>query len=199
MMQKQQVLINHVLEMNLYECSDVQNNIYRMLVEIEKSIDFDICSGIPEKIVRFRYFRRQCKQSMFLFEDACEDVELRKMIHDYCEKNRFYARTKYKFDFTEFSIRTDCCHTYYSNKQFAFDYNEGDPLVYCDGCENDYGSSIITKARYKDDPYKGKKNTKTKKIYKSTGIMLIVDTRSYPQVSYRKFAVGEDENWRKKK
>jgi hypothetical protein len=203
-MQHDTVRIGLWLE-ELIECRDVQWMIVGLLHNIDTAVMFDMVEReIPTEIVTFRLFRRynvSAKSGMFLFEDAVNDAKLRRRIHEYCEQYRFKACTKYRPGETRMTIRCDDCKREISDIEGS--YNE-DLYVRCEcgyDINEDYPSDKVTCVRYFDEGCLSdeKKNVRHQKRYVSTGVMLIVDPRTRPTPSYKKFSLAKDESWRCKK
>ena len=96
-------------------CRDVCHVIIRFVCAIDTALLTDVLEcEIPLDIVVFRLFRRHrpTNQAMFVCEDAVNDAKRRRRIHEYCEAHGFFARTKYRLQSTDLTIRCDACGTF---------------------------------------------------------------------------------------
>ena len=174
--------------------SDVTVVLMRLMRAIDLALEVDTLEReVPREIVFFRLFRRHSptRPVMVLFEDAVNDAKLRRRIHEYCEQYGFFARTKYRCEAEQMSIRCDACKRYISDLKHSLDGS----YVLCDCDIEYYPSGQATSARVEDEA----KNTRWRKRYVSTGVMLIVDSRVHPTPAYKKFGLVKGENWRCKK
>jgi hypothetical protein len=117
----------------------------------------------------------------------------------YFDQYGFFARTKYRLAGERMAISCDACKRYVRDVEESYD----ESYVRCACvCENsDDSDREVTYARVRDEGCLSDevKNTRWRKRYVSTGVMLIVDSRARPTPAYKNFGLATGESWRRKR